>query len=221
VRLETPLLSLTFPNRFPNQGKLYDLKFPAIALSSSSPFLSVPLSTIPCSSVGFSLPTELSYSTLRCGVASIGYLSDPFFFTLPAFDWNGTALFNSGLPRFRTLHPDRLPHRQKRPILLLGGCLQIECEGLFECRRCLTGAGDCEWQTPLVLPFVSSPSLPPQAVDVLNLNQPTNMTFAYQRDDWKSGNAIRVCGSLSLYRPALQLIARADQLSLVSKARFL
>jgi hypothetical protein len=109
VRLETPLRSLTFRNRFPNQGKLYDLKFPAIALSSSSPFLSVPLSTIPCSSVGFSLPTELSYSTLRCGVASIGYISDPFFFTLPAFDWNGTALFNSGLPSFRTLHPDRLP----------------------------------------------------------------------------------------------------------------
>jgi hypothetical protein len=36
-------------------------------------------------------------------------------------------------------------------------------------------------------------------VDVLNLNQPTNMTFAYQRDDWKSGNAIRVCGPLSLF----------------------
>jgi hypothetical protein len=84
------------PDRFPGHGKLYDPKFPSAPLSSSSPFLSVALTVIPCSSIGFSLPTELSFSTLRCGSASIGYQSDPSYFSLPEFDWNGTALFTSG-----------------------------------------------------------------------------------------------------------------------------
>jgi hypothetical protein len=33
---------------------------------------------------------------------------------------------------------------------------------------------------------------PLQAVDILNLNQPTGMTFAYQREDWKLANTILV-----------------------------
>lgn len=75
------VLHFTVPSRYPEHGKLYDTtSSPLVLISPDNPFLSLPMKLIPCTTRGLSIPTDIPLKNLRCGVSSIGYISDPSYF---------------------------------------------------------------------------------------------------------------------------------------------